>query len=226
MSKIASSSKTKARTPRSDGAETRAQILEAAGKLFAAKGYARTTSKEICESAGTNIAAVNYHFGDKDGLYAEVLEQAHAQLVQLSDLEAIQRSALSHEDTLHALIRLFFQGSSRSKQSWGLSVLVQELLAPSDRLLGLIQSAILPKMRVLRLLVSEILELPPDHPAVQRGLALIVSPCVMMTIAPQDMLKHAMPELDAQPERVVSDMVCYAIAGLKALKERYKSSVN
>ena len=68
---------------REDGVQTRQRLLEIAGQIFAQRGYARTTSKEICKRAGANIAAVNYHFGGKEGLYAAVLEEAHARLVSI-----------------------------------------------------------------------------------------------------------------------------------------------
>ena len=52
-----------ARGRRDDGATTRAQLLEAAGEIFAEKGLDRATGKEIADRAGTNSAAVNYYFG-------------------------------------------------------------------------------------------------------------------------------------------------------------------
>ncbi len=47
---------------------TRSDLLDAAAELFAAHGYHQTTHAEICERAGANIAAINYHFGDKEHL--------------------------------------------------------------------------------------------------------------------------------------------------------------
>ena len=61
------------RTTKKDRQSTRAAVLEAAGRIFAERGYAETTSKEICELAGANSAAVNYYFGGKNNLYEEVL---------------------------------------------------------------------------------------------------------------------------------------------------------
>ena len=51
---------------------TREKLIEAASPIFAEKGFRKTTVAEICEAAGANIAAVNYHFGDKTTLYKEV----------------------------------------------------------------------------------------------------------------------------------------------------------
>jgi AcrR family transcriptional regulator len=86
------------RATRSDGNETRSLILQTAGRLFAERGYERTTSKEICAAAGTNIAAVNYHFGNKEGLYAAVLVEAHAQLIQLGDLQHLSVSPVGLQE--------------------------------------------------------------------------------------------------------------------------------
>ena len=40
--------------------------------LFAQQGFAKTSTREIAEAAGTNIAAISYYFGDKAGLYRAV----------------------------------------------------------------------------------------------------------------------------------------------------------
>ncbi|MDF3127623.1 CerR family C-terminal domain-containing protein [Kiritimatiellaeota bacterium B1221] len=51
---------------------TKERLVDAASEIFSMKGYRETTVAEICEAADANIAAVNYHFGDKLNLYREV----------------------------------------------------------------------------------------------------------------------------------------------------------
>ena len=57
------------RAQRSDGSLARERLLHAALKLFADKGFAKASTREIAQAAGTNIAAISYYFGDKAGLY-------------------------------------------------------------------------------------------------------------------------------------------------------------
>ncbi len=52
--------------------QTRAAILDAAERLYADRGFGDVTLRDIVAAAGVNLAAVNYHFGSKDELIAEV----------------------------------------------------------------------------------------------------------------------------------------------------------
>lgn len=56
---------------------TKVRLLDAAGREFAEKGFECARVRTICERAAANIAAVNYHFGDKEQLYLEALLEAH-----------------------------------------------------------------------------------------------------------------------------------------------------
>lgn len=54
---------------RADGADARRRLLHAALMLFAKKGFAKTSTREIALASGANLAAISYYFGDKAGLY-------------------------------------------------------------------------------------------------------------------------------------------------------------
>ena len=55
-------------------ATTPERILEAAGEIFGREGFKAATIRRIAETANANVASINYHFRDKEGLYAAVLE--------------------------------------------------------------------------------------------------------------------------------------------------------
>lgn len=52
--------------------DRRKEILTAAARLFAEKGFQATGVRDICRAAGANVAAVNYYFRSKEALYQEV----------------------------------------------------------------------------------------------------------------------------------------------------------
>lgn len=54
--------------------DTKKKIVEASTYLFGVKGYDGTSTREIAQRAGVNIASLNYHFKSKQGLLKEVTE--------------------------------------------------------------------------------------------------------------------------------------------------------
>ena len=215
------------RSVRSDGVETRALILQVAGRLFAEKGFERTTSREICLAAGANMAAVNYHFGSREGLYEAVLVEAHGQLVRLDDLEAIGRIGDAPQARLCAVIGLLAQRASGQEVPWGLRILVHEMMvAPSPHMAVLMRKAVLPKIQVMKSIVAEVLGLPVEHPAVQRALALVVLPCIMMTIVPRELFRQVAPAVYDDAQGLVDDMTRYALAGLGAVARAHGASAS
>jgi TetR/AcrR family transcriptional regulator, regulator of cefoperazone and chloramphenicol sensitivity len=62
------------RAQRDRGAETRAQLIEAALDVFGRLGFEGATTREIARAAGANLAAIVYHFGSKEALHLAVAE--------------------------------------------------------------------------------------------------------------------------------------------------------
>lgn len=53
--------------------DLKSEIIRVAAKLFAEKGYDKTSTRDIASRAGANISMISYHFGGKEGLYVEVM---------------------------------------------------------------------------------------------------------------------------------------------------------
>jgi len=89
--------------------ETRGRLLAAAARLFAERGFAKVTVRDICRRARANVAAVNYHFGSKDALFEAVFMRRLAPLIasclaELDELEA-REEKLSVESLVTTFIR-------------------------------------------------------------------------------------------------------------------------
>src|SRR5215510_14087217 len=120
---------------KSDRQGTRVELLEAAGHVFAEKGFDRATGKEICERAGANSAAINYYFGGMDGLHAAVLEEANRRLVPLESVTAAIAQKTSARAKLQAIIELVVERLlGPISSSWVLGVISREILLPTSAL--------------------------------------------------------------------------------------------
>jgi AcrR family transcriptional regulator len=210
------------RAPRPDGAATRSHLLETAGQVFAERGYADATSKEICERAGTPMASVNYHFGSREALYEEVLVEAHRQIVSVDELIEMTHALGDPREKLSALLAHMLAPSSREPAPWGFRVMLREMMSPGPLAPALVDKAVRPKAKLLLGLIAEILELPPDHPAVQRSLVFSVLPCIVMLVAPKEIPRKVLPAMAADSEGLFEDLMRYMFAGLDALARAHR----
>lgn len=210
---------------REDGAQTKQQLLEVAGRVFAERGYVYATSKEICARANANIAAVNYHFGSKDGLYAAVLEEAHARLVSIDLVTEITQSAASGADKLRLLLRkIVGEIAKRDEGAWELRVLSRELIAPTSLMDNMMKNQVVPKARLITGMIGDILGVPPTHPAVSRSTVSIVGPCLFMLIASPDWQKKIFPALLVDTDSLIDHMVAFALGGLQSIAAQLRGS--
>jgi AcrR family transcriptional regulator len=93
---------------------TRNAILEAAERLYAVSGFADVTLRDIVAAADVNLAAVNYHFGSKDELIAELF---------------VTRSLATNRERLSELKQAEAQGGGRAE----IAAILRALIGPTLR---------------------------------------------------------------------------------------------
>jgi TetR/AcrR family transcriptional regulator, regulator of cefoperazone and chloramphenicol sensitivity len=146
------------------GEATRDKLIAAAGRVFAERGYHSATVREICKRAGANVAAVNYHFGDKLGLYTEVLQQSvrAAQVAAVRD--AFERGA-PPEQTLRAVIRARLRSVTRHDlPDWHVGIMAHELARPTPAMTRILDTVSRPLYERMLELVGTILGAPLTDP--------------------------------------------------------------
>ena len=91
---------------------TKTQILDTAERLFAELGFDATSLRALTAAAQVNLAAVNYHFGSKEGLICAVFERRldPINIERIAELEAAiaEAAAAGREPTLEAVLTAFF----------------------------------------------------------------------------------------------------------------------
>jgi len=207
--------------PAEDRQKTQLQLLEAAGQEFAEKGFERTTAKEICERAGINTAAVNYYFGGIEGLHAAVLEEARNRLFSADAISAAVAGKSDAKAKLGAVLDVVAEAlTGPLSSSWVFAVLGRELVSPSPSMLETKEKVILPRARLLRQFVAELMKLPEDHPAVARGCVSLMAPICMLILADRRHLGRALPALGLKSDdgpSLARHLFRYALAGLEAV---------
>ena len=138
---------------------TKNRVLDAAGKVFAQKGYESATVREICDLAGANIAAVNYHFGDKQRLY--IAACVEAQCVREGAVPLPEWGPNTPPtDRLRDFIRTFLRRLLEEKRpAWHRELMLRELANPTEACAHVVEDYIRPMAGILSGILAELL--PP-----------------------------------------------------------------
>jgi TetR/AcrR family transcriptional regulator, regulator of cefoperazone and chloramphenicol sensitivity len=138
--------------------KTRSAIMEAAGKIFAEEGYPKATVRDICQKAGANIAAINYHFGDKKGLYLAVLKHYQEIAFQTYPPDLGIKNNQKPEEKLRVFIRSFLMRiMDDGRPAWFGKLLAREFTQPTWAFDILVEENIRPVFQLLTGIVAEIL---------------------------------------------------------------------
>lgn len=127
---------------------TRARLLEAAGEEFAENGFEVARVRSICRRAGANLAAVNYHFGDKGQLYlAAVLEAHRCGTRVLPESEFAGKTAA---EQLCLFVHHFLENVLAVRQNtWHHALMLREMLRPTSACEALVRESIRPRFERL-----------------------------------------------------------------------------
>jgi len=160
-------------------APTREALLETSAEIFAHRGFAGTTVREICERAGANVAAIHYHFGDKAGLYSEVLKHALQCARQKYPPHLGTNARSTPEERLRAfiesfLLRIFDEG----RHAWHGKLMAREMVEPTAALDRLVQEEIRPMALILHGIVRELLGTDATDESVRLCSLSVVSQCL------------------------------------------------
>lgn len=95
------------------------RLVEAAERLFAEKGFEAVSVRDITKEAGANVAAVNYHFGSREGLVVAVISRYLTPVNQerLARLDAAEKNGSDIEEIIAAYARPVIEQVGKSELS-------------------------------------------------------------------------------------------------------------
>jgi AcrR family transcriptional regulator len=209
--------------------ETRARVLKAAARLFAERGFNHVSVRDICKEAGANVASVNYHFGDKLGLYRELIGSV-AEGMNDAKASAFEAAAgLAPAEQLRAYIRGFLHqllDPNPAEASYMEKLFAREMTEPTPALDLIIAKGIKPATERLIKLVSEVLGLPTDHPHVLMGMSAIQGLCIWYHSS-RTVAERLVPGLQYTPETIdyMAEFIAdYSLAGLRGQMKKDRGS--
>jgi AcrR family transcriptional regulator len=131
---------------------TKERILDTAETLFAEKGFQAVSVREITSAAKCNLAAVNYHFGNKENLYLEVFRSRwvpRAKRVQESFRQSLtSKKNLSPSAVIRALAEAFVEGPLSDAERLRHSQLMsREMTQPTEAFEHVAEEVIRPFFR-------------------------------------------------------------------------------
>jgi TetR/AcrR family transcriptional regulator, regulator of cefoperazone and chloramphenicol sensitivity len=201
--------------------ETRARLLRVSERLFADRGFKDVTVREICRAARANVAAINYHFGDKLGLYREVLQSASDAMRATNEAARRSGEGRSPDEKLRRYVLIFLQGLLASNYETLHRLIHREMNDPTPALDAFVEQSVRPRVEYLAGIVAELIGGKPTEQRVLRCVASIHSQSI--TYLPNPIAArlgfHFKPT-PAQIEEAARHIADFSIAGVRAIGSR------
>ena len=188
------------RAARSDGVEARARLLDAALRLFAVQGFAKTSTREIAQAAGVNIAAISYYFGDKAGLYRAVFTEPLGSPEQ--DIPRYNQPDMPLRASLEGFFASFLEPMKQSDLvQHCMRLHFREMLEPTGLWQKELEQGIKPAHAAIVAVLCRHLGLPEPDLEVHR-LAFGISGLALQLFVGREVVDAICPELVATPTAI------------------------
>ncbi len=125
------------------GAAAREHLISEATRVFAAKGYAAASTREICDAAGANLASIHYYFGDKEGLYRAALARPIEMLT--GQFQGFEDPRLTFAQAMRQFLGAFLAHYvSEAEEAMVMRLHLREMLEPSSVFRDVLERTIFP----------------------------------------------------------------------------------
>jgi AcrR family transcriptional regulator len=206
-----------------DQKPTQERLLTCACEIFAEKGFRNATIAEISEAAGANIAAVNYHFGDKVSLYNACWRHAFKVALSAFPLRGDLADDALPELRLKAFIRAFvFRIFSDEEASVFPRIMVKEMAEPTEALGAIMNEVVAPQKQMLTDIIRELLGPDASEMDLRACGFSVISQCVFFAFNRVMREQHfeGMPNRDVHVEKLVEHIWQFSLSGIQGVKQK------
>ena len=206
---------------------TRHRLLEAAGEAFAEHGFRGVTVRQICKRAHANVAAINYHFGSKEQLYAEVLKYSFEIAFKKYPIDIGLPKEATAEDKLKAYIRShLLRIVDPGRPAWQGKLSSRELFEPTSAFSETLEREIRPRVDILISIVRALLGPEADKETVRLCVISIVGQCAYFHYA-RPLIQQLFPlqEMDTDHvETLTNHITEFSLEGIRKIREQILES--
>ena len=181
-------------------ATTRQRVLDAACFLFSEHGFRGTHMRDVCKRAEANVAAVCYHFHNKEKLYEAVAQEAYRQLAANGGDGGSWPAETPAEERLRVVIRSLFERLS-GKRVWVVKLLARELLDPPWEAMPLVGAGLGNDLVLLQRAVRDLVGPREKLETIHLYVLSVVSLCVFFSLAAEKLHKVVPQLLEPLPAR-------------------------
>ena len=186
---------------------SRDDILDAATTIFADKGFDAASVREICAAANVNIAAVNYHFGSKAGLYREAVLSAYHR-ASPSTMPTLGSVGGDADAALAGWIDWYVLRCVRPGRDPATRLMLREAAHPSEALTGVVESVLHPVYQGLEEIVRSWLPASTDARTLKLQCLSIIGQCLVHRVC-REMIDRlpVEPAIGPDDARAIADLV-------------------
>ena len=204
---------------------TRDELLDQAAELFAERGFKKVTVREISDAVGANVAAVNYHFGDKLGLYREIIERQLTVMTETTHAAVEAGQGEPPDEQLRTFVRVFVERLVAPRAGNHISrIMMRELEDPTPMLDVIVERVMQPRLDYLCEVVGRILGRRKTSRLVRDCAISVHAQCLMCKSSPVfRRLKFGYGDGSADARSLadhISSFSLHAMAGLAAADNR------
>ncbi len=200
-----------------DSDTTRDRIIEAAGEIFAERGFDATTVRDICQAAEANVAAVNYYFGDKQRLFVEAVLRAHRWRMSQAALPEWTAETSPKEKLTDFIATFIRRVRTGPKDTWQNRLIMREMMRPDAACAEVVRDSIRPQFE---LLLGVLRALLPEETSVEKlhlTAFSIVGQCLFYHFA-DPVVRHLIDDSEYSEfsvEKLAAHIADFSLAALK-----------